>query len=286
MRFAVAVVSPPGYVHSQAFTEVAESLHHALLELGHDSVVSNRLDNRRRRHIVLGANLLPRHPQALPADAIVVNLEQVAPGSKWMVPAYIDILAGAGTVWDYSRANIDALRELGIAADLVPIGFVPALRRIAAQPSDIDVLFYGSVNDRRNDVLQALRARGQRVEAVFGVYGRERDALIARAKLVLNIHYYDSKVFEIVRVSYLLANAVCVVSERGSDPAAEAAFSDGVAFADYSELVDRCVALVGDPAARQALATRGQQQFMRMPMAPGLAAAIGRLPTAAVGGHG
>jgi len=286
MRFAVAVISPLGYVHSQAFAEVAESLHHALFGLGHESVLSSRLDNRRRRHIVLGANLLPRHPQPLPADAIVVNLEQIAPGSKWMVPAYLDILAAAGTVWDYSRANIDALRTLGIAADLVPIGFVPALRRIQPQTADIDVLFYGSVNERRHRVLEALRARGLRVEAVFGVYGRERDALIARAKLVLNMHYYDAKVFEIVRVSYLLANGICVVSERGSDPGAEAPFDGGIAFAAYDELVDRCVALLADPAAREALATRGQQQFMQMPMAAGLAAAIARLPTAAVAGHG
>jgi hypothetical protein len=62
-----------------------------------------------------------------------------------------------------------------------------------------------------------MRGRGLRVESAFGCYGEERDALIARARIVLNVHYYESKVFEVVRVSYLLANRKCVLSESGSD---------------------------------------------------------------------
>lgn len=275
-RFAVAVVSPFGYVHSQAFAEVAASTHQALLELGHDSIVSNRLDNRRRRHIVLGANLLPRHPQALPADAIVFNLEQVTPGSKWFTDAYLQILS-RHHVWDYSDGNIAALRALGIPAAHVPIGFAPGLARIERQPEDIDVLFYGSLNERRRRILDELRARGLRVEAAFGLYGRERDALIARARIVLNMHFYESKVFEIVRVSYLLANGVCVVSEAGADPALEAPFAAGIAFEPYERLAERCAALVADPVTRSQVALRGQQLFRNMPMAPGLAAAIARL---------
>ena len=41
---------------------------------------------------------------------------------------------------------------------------------------------------------------------------------IARSKIVLNLHQYDAQVFEIVRVSYLLANRRAVVSERGANP--------------------------------------------------------------------
>lgn len=275
-RFAVAVVSPLGYVHSQAFAEVATSTHQALLELGHDSIVSNRLDNRRRRHIVLGAHLLPRHPQTLPADAIVFNLEQVTPGSKWFTHAYLQILA-RHRVWDYSDENIAALRNLGITATHVPIGYAPGLARIERRPEDIDVLFYGSLNERRRSVLDQLRARGLRVEAAFGLYGRERDALIARSRVVLNMHFYESKVFEIVRVSYLLANGVCVVSETGADPALEAPFAAGIAFEPYERLADRCAALVADPTMRSQIALRGRQLFRRMPMAPGLAAAVARL---------
>ena len=54
---------------------------------------------------------------------------------------------------------------------------------------------------------------GINVKALFGVYGRERDKLIARSKIVLNMHHYSSQIFEIVRVFYLLTNRKAVVAE-------------------------------------------------------------------------
>ena len=42
--FAVAIVSVPGYQHGEVFREIAQGLHHALLALGHDSVLTRRLD--------------------------------------------------------------------------------------------------------------------------------------------------------------------------------------------------------------------------------------------------
>ena len=56
-----------------------------------------------------------------------------------------------------------------------------------------------------------------RVRAESGVRGAERDALIARARLVLNLHFYPTAIFELVRVSYLLANGKAVVAECGPE---------------------------------------------------------------------
>jgi len=78
VNFHVLVLSPPQYLHSAAFTEVAESLHHGLRALGHDSVLTHGLEPLAgRRVIVLGANLLPKLQLALPGDALLYNLEQV-----------------------------------------------------------------------------------------------------------------------------------------------------------------------------------------------------------------
>jgi hypothetical protein len=95
----------------------------------------------------------------------------------------------------------------------------------------------------------------------FGVYGGMRDELIARSKLVLNVHFYEARVLEIVRVSYLLANRKCVVSEAGADAAYEQQFVTGVTFVPYHELPDACARLLKDPTKRQALAHNG---FERM----------------------
>jgi SAM-dependent methyltransferase len=275
-RYAVCIVSPPGYPHSAAFREVGETLVHGLSALGHDAVLGDDPAPAGRRAIVLGANLLPVTRQPVARDAILYNLEQIEPGSAWLGPDYVALLQDH-EVWDYSARNAARYAALGLPAPrVVPIGWAPVLERIPrGEPEDVDVLFYGSMNERRRAVLEGLAARGLRVEAAFGLYGAARDARIARARIVLNVHFYEAKVFEIVRVSYLLANRRCVVSERGGDPAEERDFEAGVAFAPYEDLVETCVRLARDPAARERLAAAGQALMAARPEAECLRPVVG-----------
>jgi SAM-dependent methyltransferase len=265
-HYAVTLVCPPGYPHILALIEIAETLHYALQSLGYDSVVTDNLDEPGRRHILLGANLLPKFNMGSPKpDSIIYNFEQVDERSDWIDEAYLQLLR-THSVWDYSTRNIALLRQKGIT-DIhhLPLGYVPELERIHPAPiQDIDVLFYGSINERRQRVLDDLRARGLRVEQVFGLYGAERDALVARAKIVLNVHFYESKIFEVARVSYLLSNGTCVVSETGSDPA-ENEFAEGLAFAPYESLADTCIALADDPARRIQLREEGRRLMRARP---------------------
>jgi hypothetical protein len=261
MQFAVAVVAPASYVHSQAFREVAEALHYGLRALGHGSLLTTRLDYDDRHTIVLGSNVLASFGWDPPKKPILYNLEQVDDSSPWMTPAQLTLFR-RHPVWDYSRANIEQLTARGVSGlTHVPIGYVPQLTRIVPAAEDIDVLFYGLYSKRRQAVLDALRARGFRVEQLFGVYGAARDALIARSKIVINMHVYEAKVLEIVRISYLLANRRAVVSEPGRDPTEESDLAPGIAFAAYDELVDRCTELLRDERARRELAERGYDLF-------------------------
>lgn len=259
MKFAVSLISPPGYLHSEAFREVGETVHYALLEMGYDSLLTSHTDIPDRQPIIIGYNLLPFHPIKISSNSILYNLEQVHPGSPWFQPALLDILRQY-SVWDYSQSNIEQLARLGITSvQYAPIGYVPQLTRIHPTEEDIDVLFYGSLNERRSSVLQALKAQGVNVQAFFGIYGNERDQLIARSKILLNIHFYQAKVFEVVRVSYLLANQRFVVSEYGCNPDEEAAFSAGVVFADYDDLVKTCLDFLSRPEERRRIAEAGFQ---------------------------
>ena len=263
MRFAVAVVRPPSNpTIGGGFREIAEALHHGLVALGHDSVLTNRLDLDDRRTIVLGGNLLVQYGLEPPKNPIFYNLEQLGDDLPWMtMPEFVELFRRYPQ-WDYSHANIERLVAMGLPRPAhVPIGYVPELTRIAPAVEDIDVLFYGALNGRRYAVLRELHDRGLRVKWLSGAYGTSRDAWIARSKIVLNMHYWDAKIFEIARVSYLLANRRAVVSERGADPALERGLESGIAFADYDGLADRCVGLLGDERARRELAERGFEAF-------------------------
>jgi hypothetical protein len=252
VKFGIINVGTVG--NSVGEREVAETVHYGLLALGHDCVMTKRW-LADRRLILFGAVSIPLLGVRPPDGTILYNLEHVYHGSPFITPTTVAIFRQYPMV-DFSKLNIDRLVKMGVPAPRwLPIGYVPELTRIQPAPEeDIDVLFYGAVDPRRRTVLDLLRDQGLRVESLTGVHGKARDAFIARSKVVLNMHYGSGFVFESVRVSYLLANRKAVVSERGDG---HEDFSDGVAFAEYTELADRCAAIVRDDEARKKLELRG-----------------------------
>ena len=270
--FCIWIVTPPGYSHSHCFDEVALALSEAFAALGLNAPIVTEARAVRGTAIVLGGNILAQWNVPLPPDLILYNLEQIGPDSD---AAYLALLRRFA-VWDYSVQNIAALAKLGIAARLCGIGYMPGLTRIAPAPQDIDVLFIGSSSPRRQQALDRIGATGARVVSGFDVYGAARDAVIARARIVLNLHFYATRVFEIVRVSYLLANRVCVVSEEGADGALEAPLKDGIAFAPFEDLPSVCSRLLADDAARAALADKGFALMSALSQVPMLEQALGR----------
>jgi hypothetical protein len=160
---------------------------------------------------------------------------------------------------------VDALRDLGIGnTRLCRIGYVSEISHISQLPDDdqdIDVLFYGSINSRRSSILDHLKKKGLKVRSLFGAYGMRRDRFIARSKIVVNIHFYDTKVMEILRLSYLMANKRFVISERGNDELLERPFEEGMVFVDYDSIVDGCLAYIEKPAERRKIADKGFQIF-------------------------
>jgi hypothetical protein len=258
-QYCIWIVTPPGDTHSRTFDEVALSLREAFAALGMDAPIVTDAADITGTAIVLAPHLLDRVPY--PRDLILYNLEQVYQNPLLMTPAYVALLKRF-PVWDYSSRNISGLAAEGVAARLCGIGYMPGLTRIPqAAAKDIDVLFVGSMNSRRGQILDQIQAQGAAVQVAFNCYGAARDALIARAKIVLNLHFYPAKLFEIVRVSYLLANRVCVVSETGQDSELETPFLGGVGFAGYAGLPLACLRLLADDAARDRIAQKGFEQM-------------------------
>ena len=179
-----------------------------------------------------------------------------------------NVLRNAQAVWEYSAENLPILEREGIEGTrvkLLPLGFHEGLATIPQQDEDIDVLFYGSQNPRRENILNELRDRCALVN-LFGIYGEQRDAWIARSKVILNMHFYDAGVAEQPRVSYLLNNRRCIVSETSkADP-----FAPLCRTVPYENLVEACLDLIRDPAARETLKSTAWEEFSQQPMTTNL----------------
>lgn len=263
-RVRLVVVRPPGMPEPHSINDIVDSLYHALQFLG-CSVDSKENDPvRDGTNIFFRAHLLPSaRLSEIPPGSVIYNFEQVSDQSPWIGPVYRTLLSQF-PVWDYSRRNLAAISSIADRhhLHLVPIGYMPQLTRIPSVPiQDIDVLFYGAVNQRRHAILLALQQAGLRVRVETRIRGQARDVLIGRAKVVLNMHFYPSAIFEIVRVSYLLANRKAVVGECGSHTEIDSDIREAIAPANYDHLCDRVVELLGDRNKRLELERRGHEIF-------------------------
>jgi hypothetical protein len=275
-QYCIWVVSPHGYSHSRAFDEIALGLQCAFSEMGYDVPIVRAPGEITDHPIVLGCNLIPHVGTIrIPKKAVMYNLEQIQPTSPWMTPDYVNLLRSY-EVWDYSRKNIEELGKLGVTnVRFCGIGYVPELTRIPASDPDIDILLYGSLNERRYAVLEELNALGFKVKALFDLYGETRDRYIARSRIVLNVHYYEARVFEIVRISYLLANRRFVVSESGNDLELERPFRGGLVFARYEDLAYSCSRYLREDDLRDEIAGCGLSGIRSLPQASFLRDVLG-----------
>lgn len=258
--FNVCLPQPEGYAHSFCLLELAELLKFSLDDLGYDTTFSINDIYPDRRNIIIGCHLLPTDLIArMPESTIVVNTEQIYDEDRFGWNQNIFAWVRTFETWDYSPRNVAAFERLGLpGVKLLRIGHQPQLTRIPkAAEQDIDVLFYGSVTDKRQVIFDQIRARGLNLVTLFAVYGAERDAYISRSKLVLNLHNHDSEIFEIVRVHYLLSNGVAVVSEVNPTTSMPDEYRHAVAGAPYESIADECEYLVRDDIARRAQEERG-----------------------------
>ena len=215
-RYRICVITPEGYLHSACFIETALLLKHSFESLNFDCDITINNPSIEKINVILGGNNLTTQIFSSEFPYIYFQLEQLSDDEGWYSEKMLNLLSNAYDVWDYSKANIEFLKTRGINAKLLPLGYHSALEIIPLQhKKDIDILFYGSINQRRLDIINELSKNPDfECQAVYGVYGAQLYNLIARSKLILNIHFYNKSIFEAVRVSFLLNNQCFIISEN------------------------------------------------------------------------
>jgi GT2 family glycosyltransferase len=261
-NYNVVVIEPPGYAHSGTFDELADLLVHSLRSMGLVAQKQRNHADPSAMNIILGYHLLPDPRELSNVPHIIYQLEQLSDKEGWFRPELFEILRFAHEVWDYAPENIAFLAKRGLDnVKLVPIGFHDQLRRIGRQTQDIDVLFYGCLNPRRREILEAI-GKFANVKCLVSIYGQERDQYIARSKIVLNLHYYEAQIMEQVRVSYLLNNHAFVISETSPNNCYEGA----IVTAQSSEIVETVRHYLDRPQDRYQRAKEGFTFFKSRPM--------------------
>ncbi len=209
--------------------------------------------------------------RTLPKNAVVFNAEQIG-----VSPYLSDVdMLRENTFWDFSASNINRLRARGLASVVhCPIGYSQCLEATAndSDSEDIDVLFYGHMNARRQAIVDVVKNAGVDVVVPPPTYGAELDRLVARSKIVLNIHFYPGSVHEIIRTSYLYANRKCVVTERSDED--DIAQECAATVVQPSRIAAACRYLLDNPDKRATAAQRAYKNFRKRSFAESVRKAL------------
>lgn len=204
---------------------------------------------------------------------IPYQMEQLgAGGSMFDRPSAREVLRRAIAVWDLSRPNLAVLASDGIAAEVVPLGYHRSQAIMPTAEPDVDILFSGSVSERRVNILKDLVAAGLEVQVLFGAYGLAKQSMLARARIHLHVHAGESALFQQPRIAHLLNNACFVITETARDnpyPKVD------LVQVRPSEIVDACRYYLAHPLERAVRAERNRNEFAEhYPMVKLLQAAV------------
>jgi len=278
MRYHLAHIIPDPRMHGlNGYKEVIDTVAWGLEQLGHQVSYGINQIVADARNVVFGGQLLGESEIGrVPPTTIFYNFEQLNP--LWKPGDRYEAYASKFQIWDYSPFNLTSWNraEPRLPVKIVPVGFAPVLVRIPpAAVQDIDVLIYGLPNQWRLGAFSELAMRGLSCMFFSGLYGPGRDGLIARSKIVLNVSLYtEERIFEVVRVSYLMANRKAVVAHIDAGAKIDEDLASGVKVASRETLIADVVALARDEAARADLGQRAFEAISRREIVPILQRAL------------
>lgn len=163
--------------------------------------------------------ICPQMFDELPSTYIAYQLEQSV-SSRWFTDDYIKKLHHSYAIFDYSLDNIKFLQSKGLYYQqmyYMPLAYLDAYSEVNDVDEEYDILFYGDANnERRREYLNVL-SKKFKLKIVSEVFGEELYKEISKAKIVVNIHYYDGALLETTRLYECLSLNKMVVSETSSD---------------------------------------------------------------------
>lgn len=183
----------------------------------------------------------PQNFKRFPAVYIAFQMEQTI-NSRWLTEEYMDILHNAYAVFDYSLENIKYFNKdpllaskmyylpVDVCEDMMDDGY-------ASEEKEYDVLFYGApFVEHRQRYLKPIGEEFN-LRIICEQFGPELYREMNKAKILINVHYYEDALLETTRLYETLSVSDClIISERSGDPREEAALEGIVDFVEVGDV--------------------------------------------------
>ena len=173
--------------------------------------------------------------QRLTNHLFLLGTEQ--PESEWF-DSNLVVAPHARAMLDIHLSGVATYRARGLSCFHLPLGYHPLLEQsdvTAKSERDLDICVLAAMTDRREEFIAAnadfFASRNCHIRFVPIGFAKteetrsylpipQRNALLQRAKILLNVHYSDLRYFEWHRALIAMANRCCLISEtcEGFEP--------------------------------------------------------------------
>ena len=270
------------FVKHLIFKENALSLKETLNNYGYNCTLTDNFNYQENNfYIIFGAHDII---EKFPNKYIIYQLEQSNVGyyndknefidnnHKTFNKKYIEKLQNAYEVWDYSQENIIFFEKINqslekkIKSKYVPLcysSYLSQFKNYTDIEKTIDILFFGSINKRREKIIHKLQSKGLKIEVYNNLINEEKLKKILSSKIILNIHFYEKSLLETHRINFLLANKSFVISEKSRDNFEDDKNKNNIIFCSYNNIVSTCLEWVKKNEERDTIANNGYENFKK-----------------------
>lgn len=257
MLINICIIKQVKTAYPSVFEDSAHCISYSLKRIGFENVISYNTIDPTIPNIVLGigaGNTVPIdifRKIAQPDNTIIFNLEQTGSNSSFIKNEYLQLLADYVS-FDYNNANIQATTKLTQKSIQSSEFSLAPFFDLATTPQAIsnckinyDYAFYGAMNESRSQKIAQLENMGLRIKKIFRAYGEFLTDAIMDCKAILNLHYYDTHIFEAARALRPTAMGIPILSEPSTLPATVDWTKSGVLFID-GDFLNSAVTFIQD----------------------------------------
>jgi len=191
-------------VVNELLLSIAFQLKGLLQRIGFESIIVNNIRKINPSTIYF----VIYYEGQIPSNSIYFQIEQ-----KNYPTFHFDHIRNAKLVMDFSFCNYAKYEHLNVFHKTFYLPMPFYFDKNIDFESEYDIFFYGTKNARREKIMNALSTK-YKVKVGFGISGNERDSLIQKSKIVINLHYYEDSCLETCRFNEVLQFNKLILSEK------------------------------------------------------------------------
>ena len=186
--------------------------------------------------------ICPQFFPELPDIYVAFQMEQSV-NSRWFTADYFRALKYSIAIFEYSLTNVEYLLNSDLLLQQIfylPICYFPNYISFLNLPEDsfeeYDVVFYGDIKNTRRQCFINEISQKYKVKILNEVFGNDLIHELRKARVIINIHYYEGALLETTRIYECLSLDKLVISESASDMIHHAELSSIVDFVGIGDM--------------------------------------------------